>query len=261
MLDKITLHKKLSKKVYKDQFNKLRKRLFLLQRAYWECELASLVVVEGWDGSGKGEIVSKLTERLEPRAFKLHFVRPPRTHEVSLPAMWRFWMQVPSYREMGIFVPSWYAGFIEARLDPGIDESEWFRTWRRVSDFERALADDRYVVVKLFLHLDKKTRRRRLEQLTEDPATRWKVDQGVLDAHERYDEYLTVIEDVLARTESEWGPWTIIEASDPRGARVRAAEALVARLEAGLERHGHGQVLDGLLGSDDEDSELSEEDV
>ena len=252
MLEKITPSKPVPKKIYKERFGRLRRRLFLLQRAYWECELASVVVVEGWDGSGKGKVVNKITERLEPRAFKLHFVRPPRSHEALMPAMWRFWMQLPNYREMGLFVPSWYAGFVEQRVDPGIDEVEWARTWRRVNDFERALAEDRYVVVRVFLHLDEETRGRRLEELSDDPETGWKVDDRVRKAHDRYQDYRAVLEDLLARTESEWAPWTIVEASDSRAARIRTAEVLAARLTAGLERHGRLDVLDQL--AEDTDS-------
>lgn len=252
MLEKIARQEKLPKKIYKKRLRALQKRLFRLQRAYWELGLASVVVVEGWDGSGKGDVVNRLTERLEPRAFKLHYIRAPRTHETMMPSLWRFWMKLPSYREMGIFVPSWYAGFIEGRVAGALDDQEWQRVWRRVSDFERALADDRYVVVKLFLHLDKKTRARRLEKLKEEPATAWKVDERVREAHERYGEYRPVIEDVLVRTESEWGPWTIVEASDPRGTRVRSAEAVVDRLAAGLLRRGLGDALEAraALGED-----------
>lgn len=234
MLEKIDLRRKLSKKDYKEALPRLQRRLFRLQRACWELEMSSIVVIEGWDGVGKGKVVSKLSERLEPRGFKFHATREPRTYELQMPPMWRFWMKLPNYGEMALFGPSWYAGFLEDRVERHTPDDEWARVRRRVVDFERTLADDRYVVVKLFLHIGKKDREARLTKLEKNPRTSWMVDERTWDFHRRYDDYVVAIEEMMEYTESEWGPWTIVEATDLRWAVIKVLETLIGRLEQGL---------------------------
>ena len=89
MLEALDLSRELSKIEYHEQLPELQRRLHQLQRSCWEEKLATIVVLEGWDASGKGSVISKITRRLEPRGFSLHAIREPRTFESLLPWMWR----------------------------------------------------------------------------------------------------------------------------------------------------------------------------
>ena len=78
--------------------------------------------------------------------------------------------------------------------------------------------------------------------------------------HKKYDEYLLAVEEMLERTESEWGPWTLVEATDRRWARVKVFETLISRLEEGLARHGYVVPEDDDTQADaDEDDESEDE--
>ena len=107
MLEKIDLGKKLSKKEYKEKIHRLRNRLYDLQKLCWDHKIASLIVFEGWDAAGKGSSINALTQRLDPRGFKLQAIQAPRTYESFMPWLWRFWIRVPNYGEMAIFDRSW----------------------------------------------------------------------------------------------------------------------------------------------------------
>lgn len=238
MLEKLDLDRKLPKKEYKQRLPLLQRRLLLVQRACWQAGLGSLVVFEGWEGAGKGPTINKLTERLEPRGFKLHLIRAPRSHQAGLPWMWRFWMALPRYGEMAIFDRSWYAHALEDYVERGASRADWLTACREITHFEQTLADDRYVVVKLFFHLGKEERERRLEKLEADPTTAWRVSDQTWEHHRRYEDYRVAVEEALALTESEWGPWEIIAATDRRWTRVRAAETLLQRLETALASRG-----------------------
>jgi len=238
MLEKRVLGLKLAKKEYKAQMPELQRRLHLMQRACWKAKLGSLVVFEGWETAGKGDAIRKLTERLEPRGFRHHSFREPRTFETHLPWMWRFWMAVPNYGEMAVFQRSWYAQALEDRVDRQLSDPAWHRACEDIRFFERALADDHHALVKIFLHLDREEREKRLKALEKDPATRWQVTDTLWEQHARYDQYRLAIEEILVRSEAEWGPWEIIDATDRRRMRVRVIETLLRRLEGELSRRG-----------------------
>jgi len=108
MLEKIDLNKKLSKKEYKAQLPKLRRKLYDLQRKAWDGNVPSIILFEGWDAAGKGTAIQTLTARLDPRGFKLYPIRGARTYEKMHPWLWRFWLKLPNYGEMAIFDRSWY---------------------------------------------------------------------------------------------------------------------------------------------------------
>ncbi len=235
MLDLIDLSKSLSKEEYHERLPKLRLRLLQLQQASWQAGLASILVFEGWDGAGKGDCIRRVTERLEPRGYRLHFVtREPRTYERYLPWMWRFWLEIPHYGQMTIFHRSWYRRTLLARGEGRLGELEWHRAIRDILDFERALTDDGCVLVKLFLHISQKEREERYRKMQEDPADSWRIRKRSWKHHRRYDDYYALVEEILARTETAAGPWKIVEATDPRWARITVFETIVERLEDAL---------------------------
>jgi polyphosphate kinase 2 (PPK2 family) len=238
MLEALDLSKGLSKATYKKRLRWMQNRLHRLQRACWEGKVATVVVFEGWDAAGKGTAISKLTQRLEPRGFSLHAIREPRTAELHLPWMWRFWVKVPNWGEMAIFDRSWYGRVLVERVEGLIERREWRKAYGDIVSFERGLADDRYLIVKFFLHISKEQQKARFKALESDPATAWHVEPEDWEHHAKYDEYRVAVEEMLERTESEWGPWTLVEATDRKWTRVKIFETLIRRMEEGLVRHG-----------------------
>lgn len=244
MLEKIDLSQRLSKEEYSSRMPALQEQLFLLQRRCRNTGLASIAVFEGWSSCGKGRVIRKLTQRLEPRGFSLHNTLAPRTHERPLPWLWRFWSKLPNWGEMAIFDGSWYRRVLLESMEQDLSEVDYQRAFNDIRSLERTLSDDRYLIVKFFLHIDKKTQRKRLKRLQSDPLTDWRVKESDWRQHRRYDEYLIAIEKMIQRTDSGLAPWVIIEASNQRWARVKVLESLIGRLVKGLQQfeRGHGTV-------------------
>jgi len=105
-------------------------------------------------------------------------------------------------------------------------------------DFEHTLADDGAVLIKFFLHISKKEQKRRFERLEKDPLQQWRVQKEDWVHHRKYEAYLAAIEEMLARTESEWGSWVIVEATDRYWARIKVLETINRRLEEALQVRG-----------------------
>jgi len=238
MLEKVNLKEELPKEEYEQRWPDLRDRLYDLQKACWESGIPSMIVFEGWDASGKGTTINKLTQRLDPRGFKLHPIQAPRTHELHMPWLWRFWLKVPNYGEMAIFDRSWYGRVLVERVEELTPVDEWRNAYQDIVDFERGLASDGYILMKFFMHISKKEQKKRFKNLEKDPIERWHVQEEDWEHHYKYDEYVTAIEEMLERTETEWGPWTIVEATDRRWARVKVIETIIRRLEAALKDRG-----------------------
>lgn len=234
MLESVNLSRKLPKQDYKRRMPVLQSRLHQLQRACWEKKLASVIVFEGWDAASKGGAIAKLTERLEPRGFELHALRAPRSYRRGMPWMWRFWEKIPEYGKIGLFDRSWYVRVLGERVEGTTPESAWRQAYQEINAFERTLSDDRYAIVKFFLHIDKAEQKKRLRALEKDPLMSWKVEPEDWRHHEKYDEYYVAIEEMLEKTDTHHAPWTIVEAKDRRYARVKIFETILSRLEEGL---------------------------
>ena len=238
MLEKIDLTRKLSKGEYKAQIPRLQRRLYDLEKACWDAEIPSVIILEGWDAAGKGTSINLLTSRLDPRGFKLYPIQAPRTFETHLPWLWRFWLKIPNYGEMAILDRSWYGRVLVERVEELTPPREWRNAYRDIVDFERTLADDGYVIAKCFLHISKKEQKGRFKKLEKDPLKSWHVQPEDWEHHRKYQEYVVAIEEMLERTDTEWGPWTIVEATDRRWARVKIFRTIIMRLEEALEERG-----------------------
>jgi AMP-polyphosphate phosphotransferase len=234
MLEQINLKRKLPKKDYKASLPNLQRRLYDLEKACWDQKIPSIVIFSGWDAAGKGSAISALTERLDPRGFKLYKTQAPRTYEKQYPWLWRYWLQLPSYGEMGIFDLSWYQRVLTERVEKLTPKKAWQRAYRDIVEFERMVSDDGSVIVKLWMHINKKEQKKRFKALEQDPLESWRVTKTDWQRHEKYSDYLLAAEEMFERTDTEWGPWSIVEAHDRYYARRKIFATLIAALEQRL---------------------------
>jgi polyphosphate kinase 2 (PPK2 family) len=258
MLEKIDLTRELPKEEYKALIPRLQRRLYDLEKACWDANVPTIIIFEGWDAAGKGTSINLLTSRLDPRGFKLYPIQAARTFETHLPWLWRFWLKIPNYGEMAIFDRSWYGRVLVERVEGLTPVKEWRKGYRDIVDFERALADDGYVIVKFFLHISKKEQKRRFKKLEKDPLKSWHVQPEDWEHHRKYKEYMVAIEEMLERTDTEWGPWTIVEATDRRWARVKIFQTIIRRLEESLTERGFGLPEEVPFPTPEEDEEERE---
>ncbi|HUQ90485.1 MAG TPA: hypothetical protein VM120_02310, partial [Bryobacteraceae bacterium] len=213
----------------------LRAKLYALQRQCWEAKLPVILVFEGWGASGRGAMVNFLTQNLEPRVFRLHMILEPRTFEKGMPWLWRFWVKAPNYGEMAIFDQSWYRRVLIERVERHAKKLEWQQAFEDINNFERALSDDKHLIIKFFLHIDKEEQKRRLRRQAKDPISRIVRDPEDRLQLKRHKAYLKAVEEMLMRTDTEWSPWTIVEANDPRHARIKVFEGAIRFLEEALQ--------------------------
>lgn len=234
MLDKIDLNQKINKATYKQAMPTLANRLYSLQKAAWDANIPVVILFEGWDAAGKGTTIGRLTRNLDPRGYKLYPIRAARTFENMRPWLWRFWLKLPPSGEWAIFDRSWYGRVLVERVEKLISEQKWRRAYRDIVDFEHTIADDGHLIIKFFLHVSQNEQKSRFKKLSRDPLTSWQVTDEDWDHHKNYKKWYVAYEESFERTDTEWGPWTIIGATDRRFTRIKIFRTTIAILEEKL---------------------------
>ena len=236
MLETLDLKKTLSKPAYSKEMRELQEKLRGLQYAAQKAELPVIICLEGWDTAGKGQVIKRLTEKLDPRLFRVHPGKAPTPLEQRFHFLWRYQAELPNDGEMVVFDHSWYGRVLVERCDKLVKKKVWREAYEQINQFERWLTDDGQVLVKFWLHISKKEQKKRFEDALDDPLLRWKITKEYKRHHKQYNRWLDAVEEMLAKTNAANAPWTVIEANDTRWARVRVFDTLVARIEEALER-------------------------
>jgi len=196
------------------------------------------VVMEGWDASGKGGAIKRLVAGLDIRHYRVAFFAKPTTTEKAHSFLWRFYPSLPGWGDLTIFDRSWYGRVLVERVEGFATPDEWGRAYEEIVAFERSLALDGAVIVKLWLEISHDEQLRRFQSRQADPLRAWKLNEEDWRNREKRPQYEVALQDMFAKTDHDLGPWDIVEAEDKRFARVKVIETVIARVEEGMRRLG-----------------------
>ena len=232
MFEAAELGQKVAKKEFEEELPRLRAELLEAHFELRKHRFPVIIIVSGADGAGKGELVHRLNEWLDPRGVETHAFWEKSDEERERPAYWRFWRAMPGRGRIAIFFGSWYSDPIIQRVYGTIPGSALARALSRVTALEKMLVDDGALIVKLWLHLPKKVEKKalkKLEKVGRITPTDWK-HYGL------YDKFTRVSEQAMLQTDSGAAPWHVIEATDRRYRELTVGrilrDALRSRLEA-----------------------------
>ena len=197
-----------------------------------------LVVFEGWDASGKGGAIKRLVAQIDPRHVRVVQFAAPTPDEKRHHFLWRFWPALPGWGGMAILDRSWYGRVLVERVEGFATREQWLRAYDEINSFERTLADEGMILIKLWLHISEGEQLKRFERRREDPLKAWKLTEEDWRNRGKRAEYQQAVEDMLARTDQAYAPWHLIEADSKRYARVKVVETVIDRIERGLAQWG-----------------------
>ncbi len=240
MLEKIDLSKTIEIDEYKKNYKTLNAKLGELQRKAWELKIPVILVFEGWHISGMAEDINRFILSLDPRGYDFHTLTRPCYEELLKPFIARFWTRIPVRGKSAIFDRSWYSRAMIECLGEEISEEKLQKYLEEINYFERQLADDKYLIIKIFLHISEKEHKERFKNLK-------KYDIPIFDEYEdeekqdldfihKYNEYLPFIEKILVKTDMLYAPWTIVEANDRDFATLKIMMAVIHAIEASIEQ-------------------------
>src|SRR3954466_12358308 len=187
---------------------------------------ALCVLLEGWDASGKGGAIKRLVAPLDARHVRVASFSAPTPDEKRHHYLHRFVAVLPGLGGMAVLDRTWYGRVLVERVEGFATEAQWRRAYGEINDFERMLAAEGMIIVKIWLHVSAAEQLERFERRRSDPLKAWKLTDEDWRNRGRRTAYEGAVEDMLARTDTEWAPWTLIEGDSTRRARVRTIEAV-----------------------------------
>lgn len=197
-----------------------------------------LVLFEGWDASGKGGSIKRLVAPLDPRHVRVAQFAAPTADEQRHHFLWRFWPLLPGWGGMTVFDRTWYGRVLVERVEGLASREEWLRAYDEINGFERSLAEEGTIIVKLWLQISEAEQLKRFERRAEDRLKAWKLtDEDWVNRGKRT-EYEQAVEDMVARTDQPRAPWHLIAAESKRYARVAVIGTVIDAIEAGMRAWG-----------------------
>jgi polyphosphate kinase 2 (PPK2 family) len=200
------------------------------------------VLFEGWDASGKGGCIRRLTSPLDPRHVRVAEFGPPSADERRHHFLHRFAPAMPGWGGMAVLDRSWYGRVLVERVEGLATEEEWRRAYLQIVHWEAGLATEGTVLVKLWLHVSEDEQLRRFRARERDPLKRWKLTGEDWRNLSRRADYEQAIEDMLAATDHEPAAWHVLAAESKQYARVKVLEIVIATIEQALHALGRDPV-------------------
>lgn len=196
------------------------------------------VLFEGWDASGKGGAIKRLVAPLDARHVRVVSFSAPTPDEKRHHFLHRFEPALPGWGGMAILDRTWYGRVLVERVEGFTPEEQWREAYRQIEDFERMLAEQGMVLVKLWMHVSPEEQLERFEKRRDSPLKAWKLTEEDWRNREKREAYEAAIEEMLDLTDTARAPWHVVPGDSKRYARVTVAETVVGALEAGMSAQG-----------------------
>ena len=235
MLKDFAKKKAEKKEIVNAQIKELREKLLGQQQLIRDKKLPVLVLLEGWAAAGKGSLIKELISEIDPRFYSV--VSPaivPETEE-RYPFLYPFAKAIPENGKIVFLDSGWMESAVRKSLRREITREEYKRRVRSVCEFERQLRDGGYLVLKIFLHIQKEEQFERLQALTEQPETEWRVTNEDLWQHREYRRFQEAYDDFMEKT-GDCVPWHILDGSRRKAAVRDAMQLLTEQVDQALER-------------------------
>ncbi|MEQ8279693.1 MAG: polyphosphate kinase 2 [Deltaproteobacteria bacterium] len=186
-----------------------------------------VILFEGRDAAGKGGVIKRITQRLDPRVCRTVALPAPSEREKTAWYFQRYVPHLPSGGEMVLFDRSWYnrAGVERVMGFATPDEVETF--FRDVPEFERMLVRSGIKLVKYWFSISDQEQQYRFLMRIHDPMKQWKLSPMDLESRIRWEDYTKAKEEMLERTNIPEAPWWIVEANDKKRARLNCISHLL----------------------------------
>jgi polyphosphate:AMP phosphotransferase len=231
VLDNLDLSQTLSDDQFDTELARQQSRLNTLQRRAGRRGVSTIIVFEGWDAAGKGGAIRRVTGSLDARNYQVIPIAAPTDEERSRHYLWRFWRHLSRAGRLTIFDRSWYGRVLVERVEGFATEAEWMRAYGEINHFEEQLVSNGILLVKFWIHISKAEQLRRFRERTRTSYKRWKITDEDWRNRERWADYTTAVNDMVARTSTKIAPWTLVEGDDKNFARVKVLKTLTERLD------------------------------
>jgi polyphosphate kinase 2 (PPK2 family) len=226
-LAQVDLSARVDESTYEKDLPHLQEQAYAAQIRSFLARRRAVIVFEGWDAAGKGGCIKRLTALMDPRGYKVWPIAAPNEIERQHHWLWRFWTRLPSSGELAVFDRSWYGRVLVERVEGLAAPEAWERAYDEINAFERTLTADGVRMVKIFLHIDRRTQLRRFRDREADPIKSYKLGPDDWRNRRKYPQYRKAIQEMLDRTHRPDAPWIVVPANDKKHARLVVLRTVV----------------------------------
>ena len=228
---------RVSREEFKERAPALRQSLLQAQRELKAADTFPVIIVlAGFDASGRSETANLLNAWLDPRWVVTCAWGEPSDEELERPAFWRYWRWFPPKGQIGLFHGAWYEPVMTERVERQTGRHAFETRLRQIATTEQALTDDGALFLKFWLHLSADAQRRQLKALERDPLTRWRVTSAHWRRQGQYRRIKQAAEVVIRQTSTARAPWHIVEGQDDYYRKLTVVAHVRDAIDAELER-------------------------
>jgi polyphosphate kinase len=227
----IIKEKKFKKQLaYEKELTQLQEELLRLQTFIVKENKRVLIIFEGRDAAGKGGTISRVTEYLNPKKYRVEALPKPTEIEQGQWYFQRYFQKLPNTGEIVFFDRSWYNRAVVEPVFGFCTEDQYQKFINQVVEVEKLLQDDGIIVIKLFLSISKEEQADRLQERKEDELKQWKLGSLDQKAQELWDVYTDYISKMFESTATKVNPWIEIKTDEKQDARIFAIKSIIAQL-------------------------------
>lgn len=215
---------------YAHSLQKEQEELIKLQQWVIEHDKKVVVVFEGRDAAGKGGAIRRLTERINPRHYRIVALNVPTEDERKQWFFQRYISQLPNPGQMVFFDRSWYNRAVVEPVNGFCTDEEYKIFMSQVNEFEKMLIQSNTHLIKIYFSITKKEQASRFKDIKSNPLKKWKMTAVDERAQELWDDYTTYKERMFEKTNSDHAPWKVIDANDKAPARLETIQYILGRI-------------------------------
>ena len=228
--DKNSKQGKISNKEYEKELAKLQIELVKLQEWIKEKGLKVVCIFEGRDAAGKGGVIKRITESLNPRICRVVALGTPTEREKTQWYFQRYVPHLPAAGEMVLFDRSWYNRAGVERVMGFCSDEEYQEFMRSCPEFERMLVRSGIILIKYWFSVSDDEQERRFQGRIKDPTKRWKLSPMDLESRKMWVEYSKAKDQMFAHTDIKQAPWYVVNADVKKHARLNCIKHLLSMI-------------------------------
>lgn len=218
------------RRLYFKELYRMQVELVKLQDWVVESGHKLVVLFEGRDSAGKGGVIKRITQRLNPRVCRVAALSAPNRRERSQWYFQRYVKELPAAGEIVLFDRSWYNRAGVERVMGFCTEDEYWEFFRSVPEFEKMLIRSGTQIVKYWFSISDDEQEFRFSCRNHDPLKQWKLSPMDLEARKRWEDYTVAKEEMLKHTNIPEAPWRIVPADDKKKARLNCIAHLLSQV-------------------------------
>ncbi|MBB6460126.1 polyphosphate kinase 2 [Flammeovirga kamogawensis] len=228
--EKFSKNGKLKKEYYEEELIRMQNELVKMQEWVKHTGMKVVVLFEGRDAAGKGGVIKRITERLNPRVARIVALGVPTEKEKSQWYFQRYVSHLPAAGEIVLFDRSWYNRTGVEKVMGFCTDDQYEEFLRTCPEFEKMLIRSGIILIKYWFSVSDDEQEKRFKERINSPIKRWKFSEMDLESRSKWVEYSKAKDNMFAYTDTKQSPWYVVKADDKKKARLNCISHFLSKV-------------------------------